>query len=80
VPGVVVQLDLDAPGAAQLLAARATIAVRDGAGSVIVQGSLDADGECEGPWPFAASPSVHFQRHGARFDVVPIATPVPPST
>lgn len=80
VPGVVVQLDLDAPGAAQLLAVRATIAVRDGAGSVIVQGSLDADGECEGPWPFAASPSVHFQQHGARFDVVPIATPVPPST
>jgi hypothetical protein len=80
VPGVVVQLDLDAPGAAQLLASSATIAVRDGAGSVIVQGSLDADGECEGPWPFAASPSVHFQRHGARFDVVPIATPVPPST
>lgn len=76
VPGVVVQLDLDAPGAAQLLAARAAIAVRDGAGSVIVQGSLDADGECEGPWPFAATPSVHFQRHGARFDVMP----VPPST
>jgi hypothetical protein len=71
VPGVVVQLDLDAPGAAQLLAAG-----RDGAGSVIVQGSLDADGECEGRWPFAASPSSHFQRHGARFDVMP----VPPST
>ncbi|WP_343027346.1 hypothetical protein [Massilia sp. MP_M2] len=80
IAGVVVQLDLDAPGAAQLLASRATIAVRDGAGSVIVQGSLDADGECEGPWPFAASPAVHFQRHGARFDVQPIATPVPPST
>lgn len=76
VPGVVVQLDPAAPGAAQLLATRATIVVRDGAGSVIVQGSLDADGECEGPWPFAALPSSHFQRHGARFDVMP----VPPST
>ena len=75
VPGVVVQLDLDAPGAAALLAARATIAVRDGAGDVIVQGSLDLDGECEGRWPFAASPAEHFQQHGARFDVTPAPPP-----
>lgn len=75
-PGVVVQLDPAAPGAAQLLATRATIAVRDGAGSVIVQGSLDADGECEGRWPFPSPPADHFQWHGARFDV----TPVSPST
>jgi hypothetical protein len=81
VPGIVVQLDPDAPGAAQLLATRATIAVIDGAGNTIVQGSLDLDGECEGRWPFAAPPSVHFQQHGARFEVLPVdPSPAPPLT
>ena len=80
VPGVVVQLDPAAPGAAQLLAARASVAVRDGAGAVIVQGSLDADGECEGRWPFAAPPAAHFQQHGARFEVVPTTLGAAPFT
>ena len=80
VPGVVLQLDPEAPGAAQLLAARAAVAVRDGAGAVIVQGSLDTDGECEGRWPFAAPPAAHFQQHGARFEVVPTALGAAPFT
>jgi hypothetical protein len=32
---------------------------------------LDADGECEGAWPFAQAPAAHFQGHGAAFSVVP---------
>jgi hypothetical protein len=80
VPRVVVQLHPDAPGAAHLLATRATIAVRDGAGSTIVQGSLDLDGECEGLWPFATPPAIHFQQHGARFEVIPVDTIPAPLT
>lgn len=68
---VVVQLDPESVGAAAVLAARPAIVVRDGAGAVVVQGMLDADGECEGPWPFATPPAAHFQQHGARFEVIP---------
>ena len=70
---VILQLDPQASGAAQVLAARMDVAVRDGAGATVLQGTLDADGECEGPWPFAAAPAAHFQQHGARFDVTPVA-------
>jgi hypothetical protein len=72
---VIVQLDPEAPGAAQLLAARQAVQVRDGAGAIVLEGILDADGECEGPWPFAQPPSRHFQQHGARFEVIPDASP-----
>lgn len=70
---VILQLDADARGAAGVLASGARLAVRDGAGKIIVEGTLDADGECEGPWPFASAPAVHFQQHGARFEVRPVA-------
>jgi hypothetical protein len=70
---VILQLDPQAAGAAQVLATRMDVAVRDGAGATVLQGTLDADGECEGPWPFAAAPAAHFQQHGARFDVTPVA-------
>ena len=68
---VIVQLDVGAAGAAQVLAARPPIVVRDGAGQTVLQGVLDADGECEGAWPFAAPPAAHFKQHGARFEVTP---------
>jgi len=71
--GVILQLDPQAPGAAQILDRRVDVVVRDGAGAIVLKGCLDADGECEGPWPFAAAPAAHFQQHGARFDVTPIA-------
>jgi hypothetical protein len=70
---VILQLDPQAPGAARVLADRMSITVRDGAKAVVLQGTLDADGECEGPWPFAATPAAHFQQHGAGFDVMPSA-------
>lgn len=76
---VIVQLDPDAAGAAGLLAARTAFGVRvlDGRGALVLEGTLDADGECEGPWPFALAPAAHFQRNGARFAVVPC--PAPPA-
>jgi len=70
---VILQLDPHVPGAAQVLASKIEITVRDGAKAVVLRGSLDADGECEGPWPFATTPAAHFQQHGARFDVMPSA-------
>jgi len=73
---VVVQLDPEAAGAAAVMAARPAIQVRDGRGALVLEGQLDADGECEGPWPFAASPAAHFQQHGARFEVIPGVNPV----
>ena len=71
---VIAQLDPEAAGAAGLLAARPAIQVRDGRGALVLEGRLDADGECEGPWPFADPPAAHFQQHGARFEVIPRAT------
>lgn len=73
---VIVQLDPEAQGAGAVLAARPGLEVRDGRGALVLEGSLDADGECEGPWPFADAPAVHFQQHGARFEVIPRATSI----
>lgn len=73
---VIVQLDPDAAGAAHVLDQRPAIQVRDGAGQVVLAGVLDADGECEGRWPFAQPPAAHFQQHGARFEVIPGAPPI----
>lgn len=64
---VILQLSPDAPFAAQVLAGRATVSVVDAAWNLVLQGSLDADGECERAWPFADDPATHFQRTGARF-------------
>jgi hypothetical protein len=66
---VVLKLAADAPFAARLMADGAVLTVRDGAGAVILQGSLDVDGECEQAWPMADDPAPHFQQHGAVFSV-----------
>jgi hypothetical protein len=65
----VLQLAADAPFAPALLAARAPLRVSDGAGRTILEGRLDADGECEAAWPFAGSPASHLQAAGAAFRV-----------
>jgi hypothetical protein len=65
----ILQLAADAPFAPALLAARAPLRVRDGAGNTILEGRLDADGECEGAWPFADSPASHLQALDAAFAV-----------
>jgi hypothetical protein len=68
----VLQLAADAPFAPALLAARAPLRVSDGAGRIILEGRLDADGECEAAWPFAATPASHLQAAGAAFTVEPM--------
>lgn len=69
----ILQIAADAPFAAQLLASRALVRVLDGNGKLVLEGPLDADGECEAVWPFADQPAAHFQAGGARFCVKPSA-------
>ena len=68
---VILQLAPEAPFAARLLREAALLRVLDGAGAEVLQGRLDADGECECAWPFADAPGAHFQQHGAAFSVQP---------
>jgi len=68
---VILQLSPEAPFAARLLRESALLRVLDGAGAEILQGRLDADGECECAWPFAHAPAEHFQQRGAAFSVLP---------
>jgi hypothetical protein len=67
----ILQLAPDAPFAAALLAERAPLQVRDALGRILLEGRLDADGECEAPWPLAAAPAAHLQANGAVFTVTP---------
>jgi hypothetical protein len=69
---VILALDPSAPFAARLLRERPQLRVTDGGGGIVVQGQLDADGECERRWAFPSPPSEHFQQHGARFSVAPM--------
>ena len=71
---VILQLDPQSPLAGVLLREGRPLRVRDGSGATVLEGVLDSDGECEGPWPFAQAPAPHFQRHGARFTVEPAGT------
>jgi hypothetical protein len=70
---VILQLAAAAPFAARLMRERRLLRVFDGAGAIILQGSLDADGECEGAWRFEHAPAAHMQRFGATFTVEPLA-------
>jgi hypothetical protein len=72
----ILQLAADAPFAPALLAARAPLRVLDGAGNTILEGRLDADGECEAAWPFDAPPASHLQACGAAFAVEPMVEPL----
>lgn len=66
---VILQLDPESPLAPALLGGAQALRVLDGAGATVLEGRLDSDGECEGPWPFLDEPARHFQHHGARFVV-----------
>lgn len=68
---VILQLDPQSPLATVLAGGSQALRVLDGAGATVLEGRLDSDGECEGPWPFAQPPARHFQQHGARFVVEP---------
>jgi hypothetical protein len=65
------QLLACAPFTRRLLRERPMLSVRDACGTILLEGRLDADGECEAVWSSEAPPAVHFQRHGARFEVRP---------
>lgn len=69
---VILGLSAEAPFAARLLREQPLIRVIDGGGAIVLQGRLDADGECERAWPFSDAPSSHFQLHGAGFAVEPV--------
>ncbi len=69
---VILALDAAAPFAAQLLREQPLLRVLDGQGAVILQGSLDSDGECEADWRSASAPGLHFQQAGAAFAVLPV--------
>jgi hypothetical protein len=49
--------------------------VLDGAGNTILEGRLDADGECEAAWPFGTAPGSHLQAANAAFTVEPVVEP-----
>lgn len=68
---VILKLEASAVFAAQLMREQPLLRVLDGQGAVVLQGRLDADGECECAWPFSLGPSEHFQQRGAGFSVVP---------
>lgn len=68
---MVLQLKACAPFTARLLRERPALCVADGEGKVLLEGRLDGDGECEGPWLGAVEPAAYFQQHGARFIVRP---------
>ena len=69
---IILKLAADAPFAARLMRERPMLRVVDGGGAIVLQGRLDADGECEGAWPFETAPSPHFQQFGAGFAVEPV--------
>jgi hypothetical protein len=70
---VILSLSAEAPFAAHLLRDQPQLRVIDGGGAIVLQGRLDADGECERAWPFATAPASHFQLYGAGFAVEPVA-------
>lgn len=70
---VILSLSAEAPFASRLLREQPQLRVIDGGGAIVLQGRLDADGECERVWPFATAPAPHFQLYGAGFAVEPVA-------
>ena len=69
---VILTLSAEAPYAARLLREQPLLRVVDGGGAIVLQGRLDADGECERAWPFETAPAPHFQMYGASFSVEPV--------
>jgi hypothetical protein len=69
---VILALAASSPFAPRLVREQPMLRVLDGAGAIILLGSLDADGECETAWPFESAPEFHFHQAGARFAVEPV--------
>lgn len=71
---LILKLEGEAPFAARLLRELPMLRVVDGGGAILLQGRLDADGECERAWPFGTEPMPHFQLYGASFTVEPVVS------
>jgi hypothetical protein len=69
---VILTLAANAPFAARLMREQPLLRVVDGGAAIVLQGRLDADGECESAWPFETEPALHFQQFGAGFSVEPV--------
>lgn len=69
---LILKLEAAAPFAERLLREQPLLRVIDGGGAILLQGRLDADGECERAWPFDTAPMPHFHQHGASFAVEPV--------
>ena len=69
---IILTLAAEAPFAARLMREQPMLRVIDGGGAIVLQGRLDADGECEAAWPFETAPAPHFQQFGAAFAVEPV--------
>jgi hypothetical protein len=69
---VILKLAAAAPFAPGLMREQPMLRVLDDGGAIILQGRLDADGECENAWPFETAPAAHFQQFGASFAVAPV--------
>ncbi|SFU51203.1 hypothetical protein [Pseudoduganella namucuonensis] len=69
---LILKLDAEAPFAARVLRELPMLRVVDGGGAILLQGRLDADGECERAWPFELAPMPHFQLYGGAFAVEPV--------
>lgn len=65
----ILSLDVNAPFANQLLSDDKLLRVLDGNDGLLLEGRLDADGECEVRWPHATEPGRHLQQAGARFRI-----------
>lgn len=73
----ILALDASAPFASQLLQDSAWLRVLDGRSTLLLEGQLDADGECEVRWPLATEPGRHLQQSGASFRIELVTTSRP---
>ena len=65
----ILALDANAPFANQLLQEPKWLRVLDGDNGLLLEGQLDADGECEVRWPLNTEPGRHLQQAGAKFRI-----------
>lgn len=70
---LILQLNLKHPQAAKILASGTELLVFDGADVLVMDGTLDTDGELEKPWTLPSeSPYEHFMAAGGKFTVLPV--------
>lgn len=66
---LILSLSDAAPFAQQIKQAGSNVRLIDGAGAILLEGSLDIEGECEVRWPYFTEPELHLRQAGARFRI-----------